>query len=335
MEKKVLLVGGTGALGVYLTEELLNMGYWVDVVSLDHPVSHHPRLNYYQGDAKNPEWVADLLKREYQAVVDFMIYPSMEDFACFDSLYLENTDHYLYLSSYRVYDNKEHPIRETSPRLLDMPQDSSFVAQGEYAIYKAEGEERLRQSGKKNWTILRPAITYSKRRFQLTILEANVFLPRMQQGKTVILPGPALQVQGTMSWAGDFGKMVSRLVLNPDAMGEAYTISTAEHHSWQEIAEIYREVAGLKYMGVDTETFLEIVNPGAVLSRQQLLYDRYFDRIIDNGKILNATGLKQSEFMPLKEGLALELGRLPRDLSWGESAAGERMDAYLQKMNLT
>ena len=32
---KALLLGGTGALGVYLTEDLLKMGYKVDGVSLE------------------------------------------------------------------------------------------------------------------------------------------------------------------------------------------------------------------------------------------------------------------------------------------------------------
>ena len=34
-KKKVLVPGGTGAMGVYLIPELLHLGYAVDVVSLD------------------------------------------------------------------------------------------------------------------------------------------------------------------------------------------------------------------------------------------------------------------------------------------------------------
>ena len=33
--KKVLLIGGSGALGVYLTEYLLDLGFNVDVVCVD------------------------------------------------------------------------------------------------------------------------------------------------------------------------------------------------------------------------------------------------------------------------------------------------------------
>ena len=51
MEKKVLLIGGTGAMGTYLTPELLRKGYRVDVISVDHVSSDNPMLRYFTGDA--------------------------------------------------------------------------------------------------------------------------------------------------------------------------------------------------------------------------------------------------------------------------------------------
>ena len=44
--KKILLLGGTGALGVYLTEELLKMDYAVDVVSKDDKFSLVKKLRF-------------------------------------------------------------------------------------------------------------------------------------------------------------------------------------------------------------------------------------------------------------------------------------------------
>ena len=35
MSQKILILGGTGAMGVYLVPELLHMGYQVHVISLD------------------------------------------------------------------------------------------------------------------------------------------------------------------------------------------------------------------------------------------------------------------------------------------------------------
>ena len=63
--------------------------------------------------------------------------------------------------------------------------DSEFFATPDYSLYKAKGEEYLKNSGKNNWTIVRPAVTYSKRRVQLVTLEGYAFVPRALDGKKV------------------------------------------------------------------------------------------------------------------------------------------------------
>ena len=329
--KKILLIGGTGALGVYLTEETVRMGYDVTVLSMDDMTSDIDNLHYVQHNAQDLEFMKEFVKNGYDAIVDFMIYKSVEIFKPFADLYLENTEHYVFLSSYRVYSG-EYPITEETPRLLDIEKPADFVCPGEYSIYKAEQEDYIRSTGKKNWTFLRPSITYSKRRFQLTILEGHTFVWRMFKGKTVILPESAMDAQGTLSWAGDFGKAVSRLLFNPKAYCEAFTIGTAEHHTWREIAEMYKRIGGLKYITVDDDTFVNEVLRGNVYTRQQLTYDRCFNRIIDNTKLLNATGLKQEDFMPLEKGLAMELSNYVNDFQhpWYD----QFMDEYLEKHGL-
>ena len=94
----------------------------------------------------------------------------------------------------------------------------------------------------KNWTIVRPTITFSKYRFQLVTLEAPILIHRAMAGKTVLLPELAMDIQATMSWAGDVGKMFTRLVLNPKAYAESFSICTAEHHTWREIAALRVDV---------------------------------------------------------------------------------------------
>ena len=332
-EKKALLVGGSGALGTYLIPALLKMDFKVDVLCLEDIISNDPNLRYMNVDAKDVDVITEILKNEYNVVVDFMLYFSAEEFSKYYNLYLDNTDHYVFLSTYRIYADS-FPITEESPRLLDVSTDQAFLNSGDYSIYKAQEEDMLRNSGYSNWTILRPAITYSKARFQLTILEMPVIIYRMLRGKTVVLPEQALDVQGTLSWAGDFATMVSRLILNPQAMKETYTVSTSEHHTWREIAEIYGEIGGLKYVGADTEDFLNIGNPGNIHTRQQLTHDRFFNRVVDNTKILNHTGMKQSELMPLKQGLRMEFFGVPRLGKWEDYGMNARMDEYLEKHNI-
>jgi len=118
MSKKVLALGGTGAMGTYLVPKLVEDGYTVDVVSLDDMTSDNPRLRYIKANVKDTAVLSELLYKRYDGIVDFMIYPTGE-IPVYLPLMLQNTEHYIYLSSYRVFADEEHPIVESSPRLLD------------------------------------------------------------------------------------------------------------------------------------------------------------------------------------------------------------------------
>ena len=331
MKKRILVTGGTGAIGVYLVPELLNMDYEVDVISLDNAISTSASLKYITANAKDYLFIKEQLKKGYDAVVDFMVYPTKEEFEKFISLYLRNTDHYIFLSSYRVYANEEHPIKETSPRIFDVTSDKRLLESGDYCIYKAQSEDFLKSSELNNWSIIRPAITYSKQRFQLVTLEYDIVVRRMIEGKTVVIPEKALNIQATMSWAGDVAKMISRMVLNKSAYSEIYSVCTSEHNSWEEVAKIYEKIGGLKYYPTSTESYLNILSPNNIHIKQQLILDRYYDRIMDNTKILNLTGLKQSDLMPLEKGLSLELSAFPKNTVWQQNDSYDRMDAFIEK----
>ena len=339
INNRILVLGATGAMGKYLVPYLLDMGWVVDAVAMDEFPLAHKNLHSIAMSLPedNDDAIDELLKNEYAAVVDFLIYHNTDvNFARRMPKFLDGTDHYIYLSSYRTYANEEHPIKETSPLLIDvLPPEEIATHPNDYALYKARGERMLRASGKKNWTAIRPAITYSVGRYQLVTCEANVVYTRAMEGKTVLLPEEAMGVQATMSWAGDVAKMIARLILNPAAYGETYTVSTAEHNEWRTVAEYYKKLIGLKYETIPAEEFIPIMaNParadGLVGARWQLCYDRLFDRVMDNSKILNVTGMKQSELMPLYDGLKKVLAELPQGYAFPPTTVNERMDQYIK-----
>ena len=105
-----------------------------------------------------------------------------------------------------------------------------------------------------------------------------------------------------MTWAGDVGKMIARLVLNEAAFGETYTAASAETVTWNNVLKIYQKILGMQVKYVPLSVYQSIVG-----RPWQIRYDRMLHRVIDNGKILRATGMKQSELMPLYEGLRIEL----------------------------
>ena len=332
--KTVLVLGASGAMGRYIVPHLAQMGYSVDAVSLDapDPALDPPNVRRLQGNAKDEAFLAPLLAQGYDGIVDFMIYPTAELVWKLPRM-TAATGHYIYLSSYRVYDGKDVPVREDSRLLLDTADDPLIRFSDDYSVYKARGEYILRGLGRRNWTIIRPSITFSTYRYQLVTLEAPCVVGRADRGKAVVLPETARDVQGTLTWAGDNARFIARLLFNERALGEAFTVATAEHHTWGEMAEIYAALRGLKAVWAPEEDFLRILDPNPLNPHPawQLRTDRLFDRVIDNSKVLAATGLAQSDLMPTAKGLEMELAKVPRDFEWhGYEGANARMDAWLE-----
>lgn len=333
MAKKVLVLGSTGAMGQYLVPLLAAQGYQIDSVSYDEMAAPLPsNVRHIKANVKENDTLLNLLQNHYEGIVDFLIYPTAELVYRLPML-VKNTGHYIYLSSYRIYDNKEHPVKESSPRLLDSSEDVLLRNSDDYCIYKARGENILQSFAEKSWTIIRPAITYSLMRYQLVTLEAANTVGRAFAGKAVVLPEQARTVQATMSWAGDVAQMIAGLLFNEKARGETFTVATAEHHSWGEIADYYKDICNLKAVWVDKKDYLRILcpDPYQINASWQLEYDRLFDRIMDNSKVLQATGMTQDGLTKLYDGLTREIARCPKDHPW---PVHERMDAYLENLKM-
>lgn len=148
-----------------------------------------------------------------------------------------------------------------------------------------------------------------------------------------MLPKEAMHCQATLSWGGDIGKMIAKLVLNEKAYGEDFNVATSEHHSWEEIAKIYEELIGLSYELVDKETYLRCIADEVryPYAKYQLIYARMFNRVTDNSKILKVTGMKQEELKTLKEGLSMELAKVTKDNIKPNEFINRNMDEYLEK----
>lgn len=332
--KKVLVLGATGAMGRYLVPELAALNYEVTGVGLEESAPWSVNAKYVKGNAHDKEFLSELLKENYDGIVNFMDYGWFH-FSDYYKLFLDNTKHYIFLSSCRVYDDKEQPIKETSPRLLDSSEDEVLKASHDYCIHKAQDEDLLYASPYDNWTIVRPATTFSTMRLQLVTLEFQNCVARALMGKKVVLPSQAKDKPATLSWGGDVAKMIAHILFKEEAKREAYNVCSSEHRTWEEIAGYYKDLIGLNAVWVDKEDYLKILSPEMSINvRWQLEYARLFRRITDNSKVLALTGLKQEDMMPLYEGLKLEIGNIPKDFVPNDTEIGLRMDEYLKNNNL-
>lgn len=302
--KKYLVLGGTGAMGIHLCASLATEGAQVIVTSRRTMQSDNPNISYVRGDAKDPAFLKSLLENDsWDAIIDFMVW-STDEFVDRAEQLLTATNQYCFISSYRVYSDSS-PITEDSPRLLDTVADEEYLATDEYALSKARCEDILFRSGRENWTILRPAITYDgSGRFQLGVYEAVEWLPRARQGIPIPFPEEMLSKSTTMSWGGDVARMISLLVGNTQAYGEVFTVSTAEFVTWRQVCSFYSDRIPLRVAPCRMEDFDRLYPK----RKYQIHYDRMFDRIIDNSKMLKVTGLNNTDFLSAEEGLSKELG---------------------------
>ncbi len=308
--KKVLLIGGGGTLGTYTAQELLKLGHEVDVICLEDKVSDNRNLTFYKGHATQEYLETLLATKHYNGIVNFIHYPEVDEYKPIHKLLSEHTEHLIFLSSYRVYADLENPITENAPMLLDVTDDKEFLETEKYAISKAKAEKFLRnESGTNNWTIVRPVISFSALRFDLVICSGQKIIEKTKAGDPVILPKQAKQLVAGVDWAGNSGKLIAHLLFKEEALQEAFTISSAPNITWGQVADMYTDLIGTSFEWVDTETFWQRGEEDES-KKYMLMYDRFFDRTIDNSKVLQVTGLQASDFLSVKEGLAIELSKV-------------------------
>ncbi len=288
---KILVLGGTGAMGVDLVKILGERGENVTVTSRSERKSEFHNVRYVQGDAHDTTFLQSLLAEQYDAIVDFMVYKT-EEFKARRDLLLQATKQYIFLSSSRVYADSKTPITEDSPRLLDVTTDKEYLQTDEYALTKARQENLLRGSGGTNWTIIRPYITYSNQRLQLGVYEKELWLYRALHDQTVVFPKSIAEKYTTMTLGEDVARGIAALIDNEKAMGEAFHITTDRAIKWDDVLTIYKQVfqdvmgkeIKIKYAD-DPKPIYE-----AMGNKYQVIYDRMFDRRFDNTKFLQATG---------------------------------------------
>lgn len=301
---KVLVLGGTGCMGAYLCPKLVSCGFEVDAVTLEKDAEKTAGVSYIVENAMNETALKKILQKGYDAIVDFMWYDSKQFFERADLL-LKSAKHYISLSSYRVYADSMNALNECSPRLLDTVADGVFQASDDYAQAKCRIENFLARSSYGNWTIVRPVVVYGGERLPMIATPVAALEQAIGRGERVKLPIAAMDKTAAIVWAGDAAEMIARLVLQPFAYRETFLLGSSEQVTWREIADYYSELTGMAWEEVETDAFLgtdAYARPSAWI----YLYDRFYDRKIDNRKILAATGMEQAALKTPRQALEYE-----------------------------
>lgn len=280
----ILILGGTGAMGTHIVSILASKGVKCYVTTRRH-LDNKENVEYVTGDAHDYAFLKSIFSiHQWDAIVDFMKY-STENFESRANLLLSNTKQYIYLSSSRVYAESKEPLTENSPLLLDVCNDTDYLQTDEYALAKTRQEKILRESGKKNWTIVRPYITFSEQRLQLTALEKESWLYRALKGRTIVLSKDLLERTTTLTYGFDVANSIVSIIGKENAYGETFHITNNISYSWQDILSVYLKVIK-KHTGISPQVkVLESWKPFMGGSKYQVRWDRLYDREFDNKKI--------------------------------------------------
>ena len=223
----VLFIGGTGIISTHCVELALERGWHVTLMNrgLSSPVP--AACQHIVADIRNPQETAKALGgQEFDAVIDWVTFLPAHVETDID-LFRDRTGQLVFISTASAYQTPPQrlPITEETP--LENP----FWA---YSRDKIACEERLFEEMGRGFpaTIVRPSHTYGRNKFPFN--GAYTYLHRIREGKPIVLPGDGTSIW-TMTHARDFAVGLLGLLGKPEALGEAFHITSDEWLSWNQI----------------------------------------------------------------------------------------------------
>lgn len=314
----ILLLGGTGAMGIALAKILSGTNNDVYVTSRKNKTGEDTeRIHHIQGNAHDIEFIAEVLNgRNWDSVIDFMSYST----AAFEermNLLLNNTAQYVYISSARVYAESDELITEQSGRLLDTSTDSEYLKTDEYALAKARQEDMLFNSPKNNWTIIRPSVTYNSNRLQLGVLEKEHWLYRALHGRTIVFSEDIGSKLTALTSGYDVANGIAAIIGKEKALRKCFHITDSNSYTWNTILSMYldiiEELTGRRPNVKMTEK-TSCFDIG--WNKYQIIYCRYYNRTFDNAAISEFVDI--NSFSDIRSGLKEAIKEFIKSPSYGE-----------------
>lgn len=287
MKKEALFIGGTGTISSAITAALAAGDQWdLTLLNRGSRKAEVPAgVHLLQADINDVAGVQALLNgRTWDCVADFIGFVP-EHVERDWQLFRGRTAQYMYISSASAY--QKPPV---SPFITEeTPLENPFW---QYSRNKIACEDFLMEKYRSDGfpvTIIRPSHTYGNRSVSVGT-HGNKgswqVLQRMLSGKPVIIHGDGTSLW-TLTHNTDFAKGFIGLMGNPLALGQAFTITSDESLTWNQIYQTIADVLGvpLKPYHVSSD-FLAAVAPYDYLGN--LIGDKANTVIFDNAKLKQA-----------------------------------------------
>jgi nucleoside-diphosphate-sugar epimerase len=276
---KVLFIGGTGNISRSVSLTCVERG--IDLHLLTRGTLHIdiPGATMIRGDFNSPGDMKALLEgRHWDSVVDWIAYTE-EDIDRDIRLFRKRADQFIFISSASAYQKPPaHPfVTESTPLCNPF---------WEYSRNKIACEERLNRAYRDEGfpiTIVRPSLTYD------TVIPVAIggwkeytVIDRIKKGERIIVHGDGTSLW-TMTHAEDFARGFVGLLGHPQAIGEAFHITSDETLTWNQIYQAVAKAAGHEPHLVHIPSDFIVACEDSL--RGTLLGDKSHSVIFDNSKI--------------------------------------------------
>lgn len=280
---RILLVGGTGTISMAITRLLAERGDEVYLINRGSRSADLPeRVTVICGNISDEAEIAAKLEgMNFDCVGEFIGFVPGQlerDFRLFRG----KTKQYLYISSASAYQKPPQGYVITEETPLENPY-------WQYSRDKKACEEYLMARYREDGfpvTIIRPSHTYDERSVPLGVHGRGgswQVVKRIREGKQVIIHG-----DGTSLWTvthnSDFAKGYVGLLGRPEAIGQAFHITSDESVSWNHIYQAIADALGvpLKPYYVASQTLADMSDYDLTGS---LIGDKANSVIFDNSKL--------------------------------------------------
>jgi nucleoside-diphosphate-sugar epimerase len=275
---RILFIGGTGILSSACAPRVLAAGHDLALLnrgrSTIRPAATGAEV--LRADIRDRASVREALgDREFDVVVNFVAYTPDHVLSDVD-IFGERVSQYVFISSASAYQKppRRVPVTESTPLHNPFWQYSRDKIACEEALLKA-----YRDTGFPV-TVVRPSHTYD--RASIPLHGGWTLIDRMRRGLEVIVHGDGTSLW-TLTHHVDFAKGFVGLLGNTRTLGEAYTITSDDVLTWDQIYTMLGTAAGAEPRLVHLASErIAAVDPGW---GEGLLGDKAHSMVFDNTKI--------------------------------------------------
>jgi nucleoside-diphosphate-sugar epimerase len=319
---RVLFIGGTGFISTAVSRQAVAGGIELYLLNRGLRSAPMPGAHGLTADINRPEEVRAALRGlSFDVVVNWIAY-TPEDIERDLSLFKDRVGQYVFISSAAAYQKPpaHYLITEETPLVNPF---------WDYARGKIACEERLMAAHVEEGfpaTIVRPSHTYETN-FPVAVGGGGTYTlaDRIRKGLPIIVHGDGTSLW-TLTHSEDFARGFLGLLGNPEALGQAFHITSDEVQTWE---QIYRTIA--EALGVEANV---VHVPSDFITRMvprlegTLHGDKKWCAVFDNSKI--------KRFVPeFRAAISFREG-IRRTLAWFEADEQRRRvdESLCEEMDL-